>query len=545
VAEGILEWNKAFEKAGFKNAVVVKQQTEKDSFDTMDVKHASVRWFTGADVGFAIGPSRVDPRSGEILDADIATGYGFTRNPRRIVMEDIGKSFGIDLQGAHEHSQACGHAWQTAGDYEFAMDLLEARGIAWDSPEADAIAKANLKRNVMHEVGHTLGLRHNFRSSSVYSLKQMQDANFTKANGVVASVMEYMPLNIAVAGEKQAEYVNSTLGPYDYWAIEYAYKEIDPAQEKAELAKIAVRQESDPRLAYATDEDANAAFGGVDPLVNTFDLGTNPLEYYKKRMKLTRELWTRMENLKLPDGESYERYTRSVGAGLQQLGQVAPLAAKFVGGATVRRDMAGSGKPLYEPVPAAQQREALNLLASELFRADGLKIKPQLASRLGIDHLERTRGQGIRNPDVDLASGLLAVQRAALEPLMSDITAERLVGAAEKVSDSSKLLSLAELHQTLQSAIWSELASGVDINAQRRNLQREHLRRVAEGLVRGSASQSADVRAAKRESAVSLEANIRKALDGKALSREARAHLNESLNTLSSALKAELNRSGV
>ena len=79
VAEGVLEWNKAFERIGFKNAVVVRQQTDKDDFDTMDSRHASIRWFTGADVGFAIGPSHMDPRTGEILDADIATGDGFTR----------------------------------------------------------------------------------------------------------------------------------------------------------------------------------------------------------------------------------------------------------------------------------------------------------------------------------------------------------------------------------------------------------------------------------------------------------------------------------
>lgn len=78
VAEGVLEWNKAFEKIGFKNAIVVKQQTDSDDFDTMDARHASIRWFTGADVGFAIGPSHMDPRTGEILDADIATGDGFT-----------------------------------------------------------------------------------------------------------------------------------------------------------------------------------------------------------------------------------------------------------------------------------------------------------------------------------------------------------------------------------------------------------------------------------------------------------------------------------
>lgn len=552
VSKGILEWNKAFEKAGFRNAIVVKQQTEKDDFDTMDVKHASVRWFTGADVGFAIGPSRVDPRTGEILDADIATGYGFTRTPRRVVMEDIGKAFGVNLAGdtSHEHSLTCGHAWHTASDTEFAMDLLDARGVfgdeSWDSPEADALAKANLTRNVMHEVGHTLGLRHNFKGSAAYTLKQVQDPAFTKVNGVVASIMEYMPLNIAAQGEKQGEYVNSTLGPYDYWAIEYAYKELDPKTEKDELAKIAKRQETDPRLAYSTDEDAGSGpFLGIDPDVNRFDLGAEPLEYYKKRMQLSRELWTRMEKLKLKDGESYERYTRSFAAGLQQVGTVASLAVKMVGGVTHRRDRAGSGRAIYEPVPVARQREALKLVAKDLFSADSFKIKPELVSRLGIDHLERIRGQGIRNPDFNIAGAILAVQREALDHLWSDEVAERLHASREKVSDGGKVLNVSELYGTLQNAIWGELSTGADIPSMRRNLQREHLRRVANDLLRSTPNQTADTRAAKREAAVNLEANIRKAAANPKLSKEARAHLNESQNTLQLALKAELSRSGV
>ncbi len=550
VTQGILEWNKAFEKAGFKSAIVVKQQTDKDDFDTMDVKHASVRWFTGADVGFAIGPSRVDPRTGEILDADIATGYGFTRNPRRIVLEDLGKSHTAHSEYSHEHSMTCGHAWHTASDTEFAMDLLEARGefgdAGWDSPEADALAKANLARNVMHEVGHTLGFRHNFKGSAAYTLKQVQDPAFTKVNGVVASIMEYMPLNIAVEGEKQGEFVNSTLGPYDYWAVEYAYKELDPKTEKEELAKIAKRQETDPRLAYATDEDAGGGASiGIDPDVNRFDLGSEPLEYYKKRMKLSRELWARMENLKLKDGESYERYTRSFAAGLGQMGTVASLAVKMVGGVTHRRDRAGSGRALYEPVPVARQREALNLVAKDFFSANSFKIKPELVSRLGIDHLERIRGQGIRNPGIDIAGTILAVQRSALDHLWSDDVAERLHASREKVSDGAKVLNVSELYVTLQSAIWGELATGADIPSSRRNLQREHLRRVANDLLRSTPTQTADTRAAKREAAVNLEANIRKAAGGAKLSKEARAHLNESLNTLQLALRAELSRTGV
>ncbi|MBL8512482.1 MAG: DUF5117 domain-containing protein, partial [Betaproteobacteria bacterium] len=104
VTEGILEWNKAFERIGFKNAVVAKQQTEKDDFDTMDARYSSIRWFTGADLGYAIGPSHMDPRTGEIISAHIATGDGFTRGGRRLASEEWGKA-----ETAHPHAAHVSH----------------------------------------------------------------------------------------------------------------------------------------------------------------------------------------------------------------------------------------------------------------------------------------------------------------------------------------------------------------------------------------------------------------------------------------------------
>ncbi len=554
VAAGVLEWNKAFERIGFKDAIVVKQQTDKDDFDTMDARHASIRWFAGVDLGFAIGPSHRDPRTGEILDADIATGYGFTRGARRIAVEDLGRSqaapdalsmFIADPLNAHRHSPselfpACGFTWQAAHEHDFAMDLLEARGLAWDGPEADQLAHANIKRNVMHEVGHTLGLRHNFRGSSIYTLQQVQDAEFTRKNGVVGSIMEYMPFNIALKGERQGEYINSTLGPYDYWAIEYAYREIPPAEEAAELGKIAARS-TEPQLAYGTDEDAGFVdfLVGIDPAVNRFDLGDDPLEYYRKRMRLSRELWDRIQDLKLAPGESYERLTRSFASGMQQLASVAPLAAKYVGGVRHLRDRAGTGRALYEPTPAAQQRAALATITDGVLRVDSFRFKPEFVSRIGIDHFERPS-----NPDVSIAAAVLNVQRSVLDPLMSDAVAARLIDAQEKANGAAPMR-LSEVYDTLQGAVWSELKTGQDITRMRRNLQREHLRRVATPLLRPSATTPADARALQRENAVALREQIRAAVGKPGLSREAKAHLGESLQALAEALKAPIPRSGV
>lgn len=528
VAEGVLEWNKAFERIGFKNAIVVKQQAANDEFDTLDARHASVRWFIGADAGFAIGPSQVDPRSGEILDADIGMSDVYARGARRMINENIGHP--LSLSPTH-----CDFAHEAAHEMGFALGLLQARGeVEMGTREADVLAQAYVKQVVMHEVGHTLGLRHNFRSSTAYSLSQIQDPEFTRENGMAGSIMDYTPFNIAAKGDKQGEYAMSTLGPYDFWAIEYAYKPIDPTHEKTELERIAARS-SEPQLAYGTDEDA----GGMvsDPEVNVFDLGNDPLAYFKKRLVLSRELWTRLQSIQLKPGESYEGLRNSFDYGFTQFASTVPVAVKYIGGVKFLRDHAGTPRATFTPISAESQREALALINDSLFTVDSFKFTPELISRLGIDHFDPANSR-----DISVANRVLAVQVAALDQLMSDPVASRLLDAQEKVADTKKLLSLSELYDALQDAIWSELKSGKEIPRMRRNLQREHLRRVAGALLRPGVL--ADVRSLQRENAVRLQGKIRAALN-KPMSREAKAHLTESLNTLDDALKAPLLRANV
>jgi len=546
VAAGVLEWNKAFERIGFKDALVVKQQAEQDDFDTMDARHASIRWFTGADAGFAVGPSQVDPRTGEIVDADIGMSDAFARGARRLVVEDVGRAAAepnaavlADPLDVRRQAPTCSYAVEAAHELHFAMDLLEARGLDMEGAEADAIAQAYVKFIIMHEVGHTLGLRHNFRASTAYPLSALRDPAFTRAHGIAASVMDYTPYNLAVAGEKQGEYVQDTIGAYDYWAIEYAYAPVDPLNQKAELAKIAARS-TEPGLAYGTDEDAG--FGrliGIDPDINRFDLGPDPLEYYKRRMRLSRELWDRIESLQLAPGESYERLTRSLLSGFRSIGQIAPLAAKYVGGVSHRRDLAGTGRALYEPTPVARQREALTLITRDFFRADSFRFKPEFLSRIAIDHFERPT-----NPIVSIADAVLNVQRAILDHLMSDTVAARLLDSQDKVADGGRVLRLSELHETLQAAIWSEAKTGAETTALRRNLQREHLRRVANALLKPAATAPADAASLSRENARQLVTALRAARSKPGLSKETRAHYAASLNALEEALKAPLQRAG-
>ena len=533
VSQGVLEWNKAFEKAGFKNALVVKQQQATDDFNNMDAKHTSIRWFTGADLGLAIGPSQADPRTGEILDADIGMSDVFTRGARRAVIEDLGRVRGAD-------GEMCDHAESAAQELHYALDLLEARGMELDSPEADALAKAYLKNVIMHEVGHTLGLRHNFRASTVYDLKQIQDPNFTKINGVTSSVMDYTPFNISPKGEKQGEYVMSTLGAYDYWAIEFGYKQFETGQEAPGLAQILAKA-SQPELQYDSDEDAGyGSMGGVDPMVNHFDLGADPLAYYKLRMKLSRELWDRLQNMNLATGESYERLTRSFRSGFSQLNLVAPLAAKYIGGVHIRRERAGSKNAVFESVSAAKQKEALALITKDFFGTDSFKFKPEFIARLATDRFERTEADGSMQTSV--ARLVARVQKEILDHVYSPSVATRLAEVGMKVNDPKETLGLADVYDALQEAIWVEAKTGQETSLIRRNLQREQLRRMADVLVKPAGPWPADARSIMRENARQLVIILQKANAKVGLSKTTRAHYADALDTLNAALKASMQR---
>ena len=533
VMAGVLEWNKAFEKAGFKNALAVKQQQAADDFNNMDARHASIRWFSGADVGFAIGPSQADPRTGEILDADIGMSDGFTRSARRILVDDLARPRGHD-------SEMCEDAETAAQELHYALDLLEARGLELDGPEADALAKAYLKRTIMHEVGHTIGLRHNFRASTVNDLKKIHDAEFTKVNGIASSVMDYSPFNIAPKGEKQGEYVMSTLGAYDYWAVEFGYKQFPLGQEEIGLSQILAKS-SQRELQYDTDEDAGyGSVIGIDPNVNRFDMGSDPLAYYKLRMKLSRELWDRLQNMNLATGESYERLTRSFRSGFAQVANAAPLAAKYIGGVYTRRERAGSSRPLFEPVDAAKQRDALALITKDFLGTESFKFKPEFIARLATDRLERLESQSSLQTSV--ASLVASVQRGILDHVYSPAVATRLAEVGMKVNDPKETLGLSDVYDTIQNAIWSEAKTGQETSLIRRNLQREQLRRIADVLVKPAGPWPADARSIMRENARQLVSVLEKANAKAGLSKTTRAHYADALDTLNASLKASMQR---
>ena len=551
VRAGILEWNKAFERAGFKDAIVVQQQAaDADWTSTEHGRHLAVRWFMMEGPGAtAVGPSQSDPRSGEILRGAAIIPESWARIGRTSVAETLPKPTAAEsLEQLFDEKRTCTYAFDALEQLNFGLELLAERGLIDPTgPDAEKFIASELTAVTLHEVGHALGLRHNFKASTGVKFEQLRDAAYVRERGTSNSVMDYNALNLPLEREPASVYNMTTLGEYDYWAIEYAYKPLAAETEKAELAKIAARQSGNPALAYATDEDA---IGAIDPTANQFDLGDDPLAFARRTMLLARELWTRTQARELKDGESFLLYRRNLQRGLSRFGNAAGQAVKYIGGVITSREVPGAAgnRALFVPVSAAKQREALNLLTSEVFSSDSFRFDAKFMRRLGVDQLDRWAGASpMINTDFSLATSVLGIQRAVLDQLMSDTVAIRLADAENKVAPAERraLLSFADVHVTLADAVWSELKSGRDIDSMRRNLQREHVRRIAAAMVRASPTTATDVRPVNRQVALKLEADLRRAVAASKGSAVTRAHLADSLATLSEALKAPLVKAGV
>ena len=563
ITAGVLEWNRAFEAIGFKDAIVVKQQPDDADFDTLDMGVNSVRWMSNASPGFgAIGPTHTDPRSGEILDADIAL-EGLSSRSQRTVRSQILADGSSDVaewlrllqagDALREHGLAPAHAPEacellaSAGEQlGYALDVLATRG-QFDpaSPEAEQFVQAYLKDVTMHEVGHTLGLRHNFRASQAYGPRLVADPAFGRAHALSGSVMEYLPINLPRPGEPAPVPFQSTLGPYDFWAIEYAYRPLsgDAAAQAQALQAIAARS-AEPALAFATDEDNLL---GVDPEGLSFDLGDDPLAFASTRAAIARDLLQRLGQRQLDPAQDYAVLRRVVRYALRDLGRATGIVTRQIAGVRTLRDFPGSGRDPLQPVPAAAQRAALDWLADNILTARGLALPAALQRQLAPDFLERgdaLNGADDSGSETDFSpeQQVLDLQRALLAQLMSDGVAQRLLDSAAKAAPGEAApLRLADLVNTLDAALWRDLPGR---SAGQRALQRDHAARLAQLLLRPATAGRAEARSLWRQQARTLLTRLQ-AADRPALSGEARAHVQDCAELLREALDAKVVRPGV
>ena len=570
IYDGIYEWNKAFEKAGFVNALEVHQQLDNDDRDPEDIRYNFFRWIT-SNAGFAMGPSRVNPYTGQILDADIIFDADFLTSWKEeyetftaaTIAEMTGGALDIHNEvkprplGIFSPREPNGADCRRAQGMSMQLAFGHAAILADSDPKVveanlEKLIQQGLKEVTMHEVGHTLGLRHNFKASKVWSLKDLNDPE--KAKGcLVASVMDYSPTNIVPKDWKQGDYYNTTLGPYDYWAIEYGYKPLggSTSGDVAELKKIAARS-GEPQLAYATDEDTRGI--DPDPDSNRFDLGSDPLEYSQTRLQIVKELLPNLVERSTKEGDDYTQARRAFNIVVSQYGQAMFFTSRYVGGLKTSRSHKGDkdGKAPIELVDVKLQRDALGMLENDIFSDKNFQFSPELLTKLGWSNWSHWGTQEPRRKDFGLHDFVLQWQERVLAQLLSSVTLTRMHDAELKAAADADVLTTAELIQRLTKAIFSEVETTKEgdyslrkpaISSLRRNLQRSYLKQISQ-MALGQSSAPQDCQTIAWAELSDLNARMTSLLKNEAVSTKldaySRAHLQESQARIQKVLEARL-----
>lgn len=527
IKEGILMWNQAFEKAGFKDAIKVEQMPENADWNPSDVRYNTIRWSTSFKSSFnGYGPSHVNPFTGQILDADIVLESSAVRNLKEgagVLIEGT-TSFWSDAQAGENLTQSSASNPCKIGLYAYSLwkksqpeasansfsNLAEEQCFRMASNEQLAIGSTalSLLENVTpnsqkleeyihqylrllaaHEVGHTLGLRHNFQGSTLLSPEELHNTEITHAKGLTSSVMDYLPVNLAPQGTPQGDYFPTQIGPYDQWAIEYGYTPIavkTPGEEQSSLQEIAKRAVQ-PELAYATDEDFWGVF--LDPATNTRDLSNDMLQYSQWQFENAIAMWKRLENYTPSTGDGYDRMRKMFDTIFDYYYSQAVNLTLYIGGQSFSRTKAGgmNQRLPFEPISVEKQRDALKTIEKYVFQDDIFKFSPNL-----LNQLAPARWSDWANPDkhssldYPITQRITWFQRYILRELMSPTRLLRLRDLELKTA-SNNALTLPELFETLQNSIWKEILSNngaIEITSIRRSLQREHLDILSEMVLR-------------------------------------------------------------
>ncbi|ALL06615.1 hypothetical protein AQ505_14585 [Pedobacter sp. PACM 27299] len=436
--QGVNDWQAAFEKAGFKNAIVAKEAPSDPSWSIEDARH-NVIVYKPSDIPNASGPHVHDPRTGEILETHVNWYHNVMLILRNWYLIQAG-----------------------------AVDP-EARKMKFD----DKLMGELIRFVSSHEIGHTLGLRHNFGSSATVPVENLRNKQWVEKNGHTPSIMDYARFNYVAQPEDNisSKGIFPRIGDYDLWAIEWGYKwkpEFKgPEEELSASNKEIISRLKNKRLVFGTESDPN------DPRNQNEDLGDNAMLASAYGIKNLKRILPNLLSWSKEPNEGYQNARALYGELIGQYGRYMGHVTKNVGGIYTTPKTVEEAGAVYVAVPYATQKEAMTFLNTQLFNSPTWLINKELIERTGYNAVDVFQG----------------VQKSTLSRLLSAATIGKLINA--EVMSGAKAYTSDHLFADLKSGIWSELYSHKPIDVYRRNLQKAYVDNLSKLMVAPSATNAA------------------------------------------------------
>lgn len=474
IKEAALTWNSAFEKAGFTNAIEVKVQPDTAHWEAGDIRYNVLRWTSSPNPPFGgYGPSFVNPRTGEILGADIMLEFVFLTNRLRQfdVFTTAGQAFSpasfepeMVPQIHDAHQCVAGEMLQ----HNTMLGMSQLNAVDADDKEKDKFIKSAIHYLILHEMGHTLGLMHNMKASNLWLPEDIHNTAKTQELGLIGSVMDYPAVNINPNHAMQGDYYTSKPGPYDMWAIEYAYSPAlnNPSQEDARLNKILARS-TEHNLAFGNDADDMRSPGkGIDPRVMIFDISGDAVQYSYDRINMLNASIPMLKAKYSKEGEGFNELLSAYLTVTGEIGNATSVMSRYIGGVYVERSVVGQpgAKTPYTPVPEDYQKKAMKYLGETLFAPDAFKASEGLYNTL--QRQRRGFNFFVNTEDPKIYERALRMQQGVLTHILHPNTLDRVSNTELYGNTYSPM----DIMNDLETSIFAADMKG-NVNTFRANLQ--------------------------------------------------------------------------